>query len=233
MELKIENARILAVNTLKAFAEKVVLNWPEGPFTLDTKGYVQLRRAGTLSREYRGQLLLILQQACSPHAPEHALCGKRDSVVHETFALDETRSPAALSAPPSDIYDLEFKYVPRGGAWRWCEGACRLRANVSLTPRDISKDWTECASSVSCQYCSEVCFGDKQDQNKNTCDRSQRRALKYFMESHVIVAYDSRPAWVCHICFNRNRWNGGAGPMLVDEMWMHWYTWHEPSKCCC
>ena len=136
--------------------------------------------------------------------------------------------------PSSDIYNLSLNYLPRGPhlAWRWCEGACRLRANASLTPRDVSKNWVEGSSCVSCRHCSAMCFGNgENDQGSVVSSREMRQAMKYFIESHVITL-QGKLAWVCHICFNRNRWNGDAGPMSLEAMWIHFLTRHEPSKCC-
>ena len=136
------------------------------------------------------------------------------------------------SEPFSEVYKLTIEYLPRGHPWRWCEGACRLRGNVSLSPRDVCKDWVGGSYQATCRYCATSCFGDEEeDKSIISSAKGMKRAMKFFIESHVITG-KGKLAWVCHICFNRNRYDGGAGPMCMQSMWIHWLTRHEPSNCC-
>ena len=147
-------------------------------------------------------------------------------------------SPIACPEACSDTYNVRWNLHQRDGPWRWCEGACRLRGNVSLTPRDISKDWKEGSGELNCRYCNAVCKGEQaqiasmgEGMVHQPDTRKKDQAMRYFAESHAIMA-DGALVWVCHLCFNRSRCREQAGPWQLDEMWAHWRAHHEQSKCC-
>ena len=134
--------------------------------------------------------------------------------------------------PVSTVYDVALKKSPHSVFWQWCEGACRLRGNASLTPRDISKDWVDGSFQVSCNYCNQECFGVDWNVSSKADDpiikARMKKALKFFAECHITV--HNGPAYVCHVCYSSNRNDAEAGPHDWADMWNHWTVHHEPLK---
>ena len=148
------------------------------------------------------------------------------------FEKDDTPRqcvPFLPRVPSSDVYDLDWHILPRGQPWRWCEGACRLRSNASLASRDVLQEWKEGSNRVTCKYCGVT--GLDQGDGDAVTGRQRRQAMKYLVESHVLTP-SGLLAWVCHICYHRDRWSGQAGPMKLEDMWAHWLRYHELSKHC-
>ena len=127
---------------------------------------------------------------------------------------------------PAEIYDLAPRLLPRAQKWRWCEGACRLRGNASLSVSDISSTSSDTKCQTVCKYCNHSGFDIPLDK---VVIIEPNRMLKFAMKCHVFTMRDPREkeefGFMCHICILRNPYDGAAGPWSLEGL-----RWHVDAR---
>ena len=94
------------------------------------------------------------------------------------------------SSGSEKFYDLSSKMLPFGRPWRWCEGACRLRANPCLSLFDTSYSWSDEEKRMSCQFCTELHFDflwEHYSPKTIVNEAWARRALNFMFMSHALT----------------------------------------------
>ena len=180
----------------------------------------------------------LLQEEKDSHSYAHEQVPslkERDSYVLAPvqFSPQETTSSGLYT--PAEIYDLAPRLLPRGQEWRWCEGACRLRGNASLLISDVSSPLSHVEGRIICKYCNRSGFEMPRDK---AVGAEASRMLNFAIRCHVLIDGDEQcleeiegSKLVCHICINRNRYDGGAGPFSLEGLRRHVDKKHGGLKC--
>ena len=219
---------------------------------LETQVWIDLFRvrvASDVARNFAIQALRSFGLRMS--SPQRlAPCVQWSSVLDEKLlswpAKRQPVSVTAIELPPredkhpfqystAEIYDLAPRLLPRGQEWKWCEGACRLRGNASLSIRDISSPASDAGGRIICKYCNRSGF----ELSSSQATRMEAsRMLSFAIKCHILTTSNEqeseekeKPELVCHICINRNRYDGGAGPLSLEGLFTHLEVKHGGLTC--